>query len=459
MNAAFVAAATRARLSGPENAEFERVGSDSRAAAGAVDLFVALQGERFDGNDFIDEAIRSGARGVLCARGRGLERPGVTFFEVDDTLRALGDLAAAHRRRFDVPVVAITGSNGKTTTKNLLRSILACAYGDGCVLATEGNLNNLIGMPLTLLRLASAHRAVILEMGMNAFGEIARLTEIASPTHGCITCVAPAHLEGVGSIEGVARAKGELFAGLSERATAVVNCDDPQVAKVAEGLRCRRVDFGAGKSIRAEDYEALGLQGSRFRLVLPHGSAEVRLPLLGSHNVANAVAAAACAAALGVATEAIVAGLSLAPPAPMRLSVERLPNGVDLINDAYNANPGSMRAALSAVGSLAARRLIVLGDMRELGEGAARLHAEVGAAAALTQPRLLCALGENAGHLVRGAIEAGLAPERALAATSHADAAERVASVWQRGDTVLVKGSRGSRMEEVVVELRERARS
>ena len=459
MNVEFVAKAVGARPSGAGGltVEFPLVGTDSRSVK-AGQLFVALHGERFDGNDFIEEVVARGAAGVICDEGRALARPGVAFFEVRDTLRALGDLAAAHRRCFDVPVVAITGSNGKTTTKNLLRSVLATAYGGpDHVLATEGNLNNLIGMPLTLLTLARNHRAAILEMGMNAFGEIARLTEIAAPTLGLITCVAPAHLEGLGSIEGVARAKGELFAGLAPTATAVVNCDDAHVVRVAAGLGCRRQEYGAGRPVRAEDIRPDGLRGIRFGLVIPGASAPVRLPLLGRHNVGNAVAAAAAAVALGVGIDAIVAGLESAAPAPMRLSVERLPNGVDLINDAYNANPGSMRAALAALEGVADHCTVVLGEMRELGSGAAELHAEVGAAVARLGPRSFCAVGPYAADYARGAIAAGMAGAAVTPVATNAAAAEAVATGWRSGDAVLVKGSRGARMEEVVTELRRRA--
>ncbi|HET9063481.1 MAG TPA: UDP-N-acetylmuramoyl-tripeptide--D-alanyl-D-alanine ligase [Candidatus Binatia bacterium] len=457
MNAEFVAQATGARVSGADGAavDFSIVGTDSRSVEPGQ-LFVALHGERFDGNDFIEDVIAGGAAGIVCDEGRALARPGVVFFEVRDTLRALGDLAAAHRRGFDVPVVAITGSNGKTTTKNLLRSILATALGGpDRVLATEGNLNNLIGMPLTLL--APRHRAAIVEMGMNAFGEIARLTEIAAPTVGLITCVAPAHLEGLGSIEGVAQAKGELFAGLAPTAIAVVNCDDPHISRVAAGLRCRRQDFGADRAVSARGITPDGLRGIRFELVLPGGSAPVRLPLLGRHNVGNAVAAAAAAFALGVGIDAIVAGLESAAPAPMRLSVERLPNGVDLINDAYNANPGSMRAALSALEGVADHCTVVLGEMRELGPGAAGLHVEVGAAVARLRPRSFCAVGAYADDYARGAVGAGMAGEAVTAVATNSAAADAVARNWRAGDAVLVKGSRGARMEEVVTELRRRA--
>lgn len=459
MNVEFVAKATGARVSGAgqQAVEFPLVGTDSRTVTPGQ-LFVALHGERFDGNDFIDEVVAGGAAGVVCDEGRASVRPGVVFFEVPDTLRALGDLAAAHRRGFDVPVVAITGSNGKTTTKNLLRSILATALGGSeSVLATEGNLNNLIGMPLTLLTLARRHRAAILEMGMNAFGEITRLTEIAAPTVGLITCVAPAHLEGLGSIEGVARAKGELFAGLSPSATAVVNCDDPHVARIAGEIRSRRQDFGAGRPVRAEGITPDGLRGIRFDLVVPGGSSPVFLPLLGRHNVGNAVAAAAAAVALGVGIDAIVAGLQSAAPAPMRLSVERLPNGVDLINDAYNANPGSMRAALAALEGVVDHCTVVLGEMRELGATAAVLHEEVGAAVGRLGPRRFCAVGPYAQDYARGAVGAGMAAEAVTAVSGNSAAADTVARTWRSGDAVLIKGSRGARMEEVVAELRRRA--
>lgn len=442
--------------------EFSHVGSDSRAVRPG-ELFVALRGDRFDGNDFIDDAISRGAKGVVCNAGRAPSRPDVAFFEVSDTLRALGEIARAHRRGFDVPVVAITGSNGKTTTKNLLRSILVAAFGESSgelarVLATEGNLNNLIGMPLTLLALAKHHRAAILEMGMNAFGEIERLTEIAEPTHGLITCVAPAHLEGLGSIEGVARAKGELFRGLGLFATAIVNRDDSHVAAQARGLRCRTLEFGTGTQLRAENVRALDLEGMSFDLHTPGFVDRVTLPLVGRHNVANAVAAAAAAVALGVPRDAIVRGLETAAPAPMRLTVERLANGVRLVNDAYNANPGSMRAALAALEPVGESSFVVLGDMLELGADSAALHAEIGATAARIRPRLICAVGPFAEHYVRGAGSGGAAPDRVCAARTHAEAAEAVARAWREGDTVLVKGSRGARMEEVVVALRRLAK-
>jgi len=425
----------------------------------AGELFVALRGERFDGNEFIDDAIARGAAAVLCERGRAPERRDVAFLEVADTLRGLGDIAAEHRSRFHGPVVAVTGSNGKTTTKELLRAVLEAHYAsESAVLATQGNLNNLIGLPLTLLDLVDGHEVAVVEMGMNAFGEIERLTEIARPSVGVITCVGSAHLEGLGSIEGVARAKGELFDGLDTDAVAVVNADDPHIVALSEHLRCPRLRFGDKEAVRAENIEIVGYEATRFELVTPAGSATVQLPLIGRHNVLNALAAAAVATVLEVSPDTIAKGLEQVVMVPMRLAVETLSNGVVIINDAYNANPDSVVAALATLAEAGkARRIVVLGEMLELGERSADLHAEVGAAVAAIDPLLLCAVGEHAEDVCRGARDAGMLENRAMAVATNDVAAAEVAHRWRRSDTVLVKGSRGAHMETVIATLRRSA--
>lgn len=442
-------------LAGPERWQLTGLTTDSRAVS-AGDVFVALEGENFDGNDFIDAAIAGGASVVVCGEGRTLDRRDVVFIETADTLRALGDIAAAHRRTFDIAVVAITGSNGKTTTKELLRSICAVAHGDQRVLANVGNLNNLIGLPLTVMQLRPVHAVAILEMGMNAPGEIARLTEIARPTAGAITCVASAHLEGLGSLEGVAAAKGELFAGLGDDATAVVNLDDERVVGEARRLgKTGTVRFGTGGEVRAENVRAAALDCMSFDLVYGDAAFAVELPMAGRHNVANAVAAAACAYALGLPADIVARGLATVSPPPMRVAVEELANGARVVNDAYNANPDSLRAALATLDEAAAgRKLLALGEMLELGERAAELHREAGRAAATLHPVLVCALGAHAPEVCAGAREAGLGVDATVAADGHEQAARAIAEVWQPGDTILVKGSRGSRMECVVEELR-----
>ncbi len=458
LTAAEVEVATGGRVvSRSREARFASVSTDSRKAR-VGELFVALTGDRFDGHDFVDAAVAAGVTGVICERGRASERADVVYIEVDDSLRALGDVAAFHRGRFQVPVVAITGSNGKTTTKEMLRAILAEHFAAGDVLATEGNFNNLIGLPLTLFGLERRHRVAVVEMGMNAPGEIARLTEIARPTVGLITCVAEAHLEGLGSIAGVARAKGELFAGLERSAVAVVNLDDSHVVEVAGGFTGRRLTYGEEGNVCARRVRTEEVDRCSFELSHGGDTAPVELPVGGRHNIANALGAAACGLALAVELETIAAGLTRFAPPPMRLSPERLANGVLVLNDAYNANPASLRAALATLEEArATRRFVVVGDMRELGRDTADWHRRAGAAAAAISPALLCAVGEHSSDLCRGAVDGGLETERARVCRTRTEAAAAVAESWRHGDVVLVKGSRASAMEEVVKDLRARA--
>src|SRR5439155_1653093 len=289
------------------------------------------------------------------------ERPlGCGVIAVRDTLAALGDLAVFHRRRCHPRIVAVTGSNGKTTTKEMLAAILARALGPGRVLRTSGTQNNLVGLPLTLLRLAGTEEAAILELGMNGPGEIWRLAQIAEPDVGVITCVAPAHLEGLGSIHGVAEAKAELYRRLRPSATAVVNADDPLVSASARAFPGRKVPFGtapaAGVTVGAQGIVDRGLEGTEFRLVVERREATIRLAVPGRHNVTNALAAAAAAHALGVDIAAVQAGLEAFQPPGMRMEVTQLPTGVTVLNDAYNANPASMAAALSTLAASRGRR-------------------------------------------------------------------------------------------------------
>jgi UDP-N-acetylmuramoyl-tripeptide--D-alanyl-D-alanine ligase len=294
-------------------------------------------------------------------------------------------------------------------------------------------------------------------MGMNAPGEIARLTEIATPTHGLITCVASAHLQGLGSLDGVAAAKGELFCGLDAEAMAVINTDDERVVRVARGFRgARRVRYGDRAEVRAENVASDSLSGSRFDLVYGSQRASVRVPLAGRHNVGNAVAAAACAYGLGLPLDVVVSGLAGVTVPPMRVGVETLANGVCIVNDAYNANPHSLAAALQTMAeAVPGRRILAIGGMLELGDQAAELHRAAGRAAAALAPVLLCAVGDHAQDLALGASEGGLPQSSIVVAADHERIARAIAAVWRAGDTVLVKGSRGSQMERVVSALRE----
>lgn len=430
-------------------ASYTAVCTDSRRVS-PDGLFVALRGERYDGHDFLEAAVEAGAAGVLVERGRGerLSAPHVAVFEVDDTLAALGALARFHRLRFGVPVGAVTGSNGKTTTKELVGAILAVR---GPTLKTEGNLNNEIGVPLTLFNFEPSHTSAIVELGMNHPGEIARLTDVVRPDAGLITVVQPAHLEGLGSIDGVARAKAELFRGLGAAGTAVVNADDARVVREAEGLPVRIVTFGrrSGVDVQLAEVTRMGFEGLALGIDYRGARSEVSLRLVGEHNAMNATGAFALALALGCTPQQCVAGLSAAGAAHGRLELRPTRGGAWLIDDAYNANPASMAAALETLAALApeGRATAILGDMLELGAEELTAHQALGEAAAARAaqvaffgPRSAAAyerarprLGAATAHFLEpGALVAWLAPR------------------LRAGDVVLAKASRGMRLERVV---------
>jgi UDP-N-acetylmuramoyl-tripeptide--D-alanyl-D-alanine ligase len=454
-DAEFVVNALGAALSGDCSTEvFSGVSTDSRSLEPGQ-LFVALEGPNFDGHDFVEQALADGAAGALVREGFSLEaKPDACLIQVQDTTHALGDLAAAWRREQSALVAAITGSNGKTTTKEMLASVMSQRHR---VLKTQGNLNNHIGLPLTLLQLSAEHTACVVEMGMNAPGEIARLTEIAEPEVGVITNVGPAHLGMLGSMEAIAAAKAELFMGLSTASTAVVNLEDPLLAAYADKLDCRVVTFGLREpaGIVGSDISA---QGSKvaFNLELPTGSpVRVVLAAPGRHNVMNALAAAAAAWALGQGAQAIKAGLESFVPVKGRLQMSRSFWGYTVLDDTYNANPASLAAGLNALTELAGsrRKALILGDMRELGPTAPQLHEEAGRLAAELGCQIVLALGERAGHVEAGARSAGLNDNSAQAFDDLEALVWAARDVLQEDDVVLVKGSRSARMERVVAAL------
>jgi len=449
-----IAEATGGSMQGAPGAVAEGVSTDSRAVA-AEELFVALRGERFDGHDFVAAAAGRGVALFLVDEAwHAAHRlpEGSSAVVVPNTLKALGDLAGWHRRRCKITVVAITGSNGKTTTKEMLARILT-QTGPG--LKTEGNLNNLIGLPLTLLRLTGKERWAVLELGMSEFGEIDRLAEIAAPDLGIITNAFPAHLETLGSVEGVARAKGELFLRLKPGGWAVYNVDDPLVSKCPTPAFVNRLTFGLrGAEVSSASIKTLGKKGESFTLRLPHEEQQVHLAAFGRHNVYNALAAAAAAHALGISAEVIRLGLEEFTPYDKRFQLEEL-SGVVLIDDSYNANPASMAAALETLREVReeGRAVAVLGDMLELGEGSEAAHRELGRLAARCVERLYL-LGDLARLVAEGALAAGFDPEALLLAGDHEEISRDLLSRVQPGDCVLVKGSRGMRMERVAQAMR-----
>ena len=440
-----IAAATGGRLArGDASAVVTRVATDSRQLA-AGDLFVALRGPNFDGHLFAAEAVARGACGVVVAEE--LDLPAAVI-RVPNTERALGDLAAHTRRRSGMTVFAIGGSNGKTTTKEMLACICETAW-PGQVLKTKGNWNNLVGMPLTLLGW-SGETVAVLELGMNRPGELARLTEIAAPDIALLTNISEEHLEGLGTIAGVAEAEGELFANLPASAVAAVNADDPWVRRVAERFGGRKLQFGAGQAVNAGRVTNLGADGVAFELHYGGATARVRLRLAGEHAAANAVAAAAAAHAAGVGLDSVVRGLEQVRPVPMRMEMRRLANQVTLIDDSYNANPGSVEAALKALVQLPGRSLAVVGEMLELGADRVDAHLRLGERAFSLGVDLLVVVGGVADVVASGAHAAGMRPDSVVACATHEEAALAVRARWRPGDAVLVKGSRGAHMERVV---------
>ncbi|MFZ5448379.1 MAG: UDP-N-acetylmuramoyl-tripeptide--D-alanyl-D-alanine ligase [Thermodesulfobacteriota bacterium] len=435
------------------------VSTDSRTCQ-TGELFIPLSGERHDGHDFIPKAVHRGARGVLVEKrifvGTGLKPAPtvpreITVIAVNDALTALGDLARAWRARFKVPVVGITGSCGKTTTKEMIAAVLAPAFR---VLKNRLNLNNLIGMPLTLLGLEGTHEAAVVEMGMNAFGEIHRLTQIARPTVGVLTNVHPAHTAGVGDIAGVARAKGELMYALNHGASLVYNADDPWVARLAQNFRGPRLGFGlcATAHLRAWERQSLGRNGQTACLSFKGQAWPLTLAAPGLHMLYNALAATAVGLLLGLAPQETAAALGGFQTIHRRSQVVTLASGIQLLNDCYNANPGSMAMALSTLMELrdSGRAAAALGDMLELGEGAAAEHQALGRLAAKLGLDLLVTYGSHRQDVADGAVEAGLSPARIFPVKSQAEGAQILKELLAPGDWLLVKGSRSMHMEGLI---------
>jgi UDP-N-acetylmuramoyl-tripeptide--D-alanyl-D-alanine ligase len=437
----------------------EIVTDSTKVKRGSV--FVALKGERHDGHRFVGDAVRRGAECVIVHRSSPNSSFGAaTVVKVRDTLRALGDLAHHRREQFAPKVLAITGSNGKTTTKEMVAAILEEASLDGGqlrgrVLKTEGNFNNLVGLPLTLLRLRKRDKVAVLELGTNHPGEIQRLAEIADPDLAIITSVAAAHLEGLHSLAGVAREKGALYRNVRAGGAIAVNLDDPWVRKLSTKFSGRKFTYGKNGWVRVRSWRMRGTSGMQLKLQAGEHSSNVRLNYIGQHNIANALGAAALTLGAGVKLAAVRRGLAHARPFSMRMQIDDW-NGVGIINDAYNANPASMQAALQALAELpcSGRRIAVLGDMFELGKHRAKEHLRVGDIAAKLAIDCLYLLGDQAHAMRRGAVGNGMRTERIVVGKNHTDVADQLRQRLQKGDWLLVKGSRGMKMERVLQELR-----
>ncbi|MFP4444879.1 MAG: UDP-N-acetylmuramoyl-tripeptide--D-alanyl-D-alanine ligase [Desulfosudaceae bacterium] len=455
-----VLAATQGQfLFGGREETFSGIAIDSRTIQPGQ-LFVAIRGRSHDGHLFIEKAVKSGARGLLVERDFAeeardfLERIDASCIAVDDTVRALGRLGRYRRRLMGLPVVAITGTNGKTTTKEMVAGVLAGKYR---ALATAGNYNNEIGVPLTLLRLEKKHQVAVLELGMNAPGEIDRLARICEPDVGLVLNVGAGHLAGLGDIDGVAAAKSELVTALGEKAVALLNADDPRVLAMAQKTAARVVTWGTGADadIRAVRVKKTA-RGTNLDIAFfgEQPTLNVQICCRGSHLVANALAAAAVGHVLDVPAAAVKAGLETFVPVAGRLVTTETAAGFVIMDDTYNANPGSSVVAIDELAEAAVpgRRIMVFGDMYELGRGAREMHRQIGRRAAERGVDKIFAVGEFAGAVAEGALAGGMPPADIFLGDK-AEINGRLLDMVGAGDRVLVKGSRGMAMETIVAAL------
>ncbi len=415
------------------------------------DFFIALGGKNFDGHAFLSEAIAKKATGLLVSDTASLPSPPpLLTLAVPDTLFALGQIARAWRLKLSATVVAITGSNGKTTTKEMTRAVLQEA---GAVWASPGNLNNLIGLPLTLFGLRPSHGWAVVELGMNAPGEIRRLCEICLPDVGVITNIGEAHLEFLGSLEAVAAAKAEMLPFLTGEKVTILNLDDPYLNGLLPAVRGRLLTFGfsTGADLQATEV-TLEAQGTTFVLRRGQEQERVRLPIVGYHNVVNAAAAAAVGTVSGLSLPTIARGLASITEVPMRMQMVRLTSGGTLLNDAYNANPSSMRAAITTFFEMrtGGKAILILGDMLELGAASPAAHREIGEFLAPFAPDLLLTVGSASHTIGQAAVACGMERARVHHCPDHGEARALLQAHLGPESWVLLKGSRGMRLEKIV---------
>ena len=429
------------------DAQAVQVSTDSRNITPGC-LFIPLEGERFDGHSFINSALEAGAAGCLTARERESYLPGKFYIKVRSTQRALWELARYYKKLFPIPFIAVTGSVGKTTTKDMTAAVLGARFR---VHKTEGNLNNDIGVPLTLLRLEAQHEVCVVELGMDHAGEIDNLARLVEPDMALITNIGDAHIENLGSRENIFKAKCEIFPHLKRDGLAILNGDDPLLAALEGTLAQRTVFVGEGEGLdyTARDLSSDGAGHLFCRVKTPRSQFEANIPALGSHMIYPTLMAAAAAEALGMAPDEIVRGIGAFLPTKMRMNIVRCKGDIVILNDAYNANPQSMRAAAAVLGDAQGRRKVaVVGDMKELGPGSEQFHRAVGGYFAQAGTDRLIAVGDLARFMAEGARDAGLGQADWFPTL---DAARNALSREVRaGVTILVKASRSMAFEKIV---------
>lgn len=429
--------------------KFCDVVTDTRLVKKGV-LFIALIGEKFDGHDFIQTAIEKGAAGVVVSRNYSeaeLRDLPITVIQAEDNLKAYQLLAKVYRRRFSIPVIAITGSNGKTTTKDFTAAVLSANFN---VLKTEANFNNEIGLPKTLLQLQANHQVAVVEMGMRGFGQIAELAEIAQPTIGIVTNVGETHMEILGSLANIAKAKAELVEHLDENSVAILNADNSFVAAMQSKVKGKCITFGIDKpsDLKAGHIKTVHKNCTEFDCTFKGQSYSFVLPIVGRHNVYNVLAALAVGFTLGLSAVEMQKGLTGFAATKMRFEIQQV-GLYQVINDAYNASPMSMKAALETLADVAARRKIaVLGDMLELGSVSVAAHKNIGKLVADQKIDALITFGDMAAHIAQEARTAGV--QLVYTCKSHAEAGIALKEILQPEDTILFKGSRGMQMEKII---------
>lgn len=431
------------------NAEqvFTGITTDSRKVV-KNNLFIPLVGEKFDGHDYIEQCFNTGA--AVCLTEKSIPQiDNAAAVLVEDTGRALRDLATWHRNKYNIPVIGITGSVGKTSTKDMIYCVLAKQYE---VLKTQGNFNNEIGLPLTLLNLNDSHEAAVIEMGMSGFGEISRLTGIAQPQIAVITNIGVSHIEKLGSQQGILKAKLEILEGLKPGGLVVLNGDDPLLRDLKGKLNYNTVYYGmnSGLDYNAQDYESLGEAGTQFNIKLGSKTYKVTIPVPGIHNVYNALAAVAVGIEMNIPMNIIVDGIAEYSPGNMRQNIITY-NGIKIINDAYNASPQSMQAAINVLEELCSktRGIAVLGDMFEMGAMAEELHYGVGSFIKDKKIDYLITIGKDSKHIMQAVVDSGNQTIKLQHFDNNNEALTYILSIVSQGDFILIKGSRGMKMEQI----------
>lgn len=440
---------------GSGTTEITGVSTDTRALREG-DMFIPLKGERFDGHRFIDQAVERGARAVMVERDEHFGIDGAVVIRVDDTMTALHSLARWYRNRFCAEFVAVTGSTGKTTTKNMIASVLSKRFS---VIKTPGNYNNQIGLPLTIMQMDATHQAGVIEMGMSSFGEIRALMEIVRPRVSVITNIGMSHIEKLGSRENILKAKMEILQGMAENSVAVVNGDDELLRKGTAAIDTPVVYFGIESGeYRAVRIDMLGEKRSEYTLRAEGKEYPVSIPAAGRHNIYNSLAAIAVGRAFGMDFEEIILGLEDLEEEKMRLVITDGPGGIKIINDTYNASPDSMKSALEVLRMAeGGRKIAVLADMFEMGQFAEEGHRLVGGYAVENGVDILITVGPNSKYIAQGAMTHGMKRNSIYSFEHKKDAGQLLETLITKGDVILFKGSRGMQMEELVHSILERS--